>query len=91
MSINISAPLDNFPSDEEVIKNIKEYYEGRRSGPIDLESTAKGLERFYIEVLKRKVWEEPKSNIIVVHSHDKAVSVSGINSDCHANDDDYMA
>lgn len=91
MSINISAGLDGFPSDAEVRKKIKEYYDDRRSGPVDPESTAKGLERFFVEELKGKVWEEPTSNIIVVHNHDHTVSVSGKNFGCHISDDGYVA
>jgi hypothetical protein len=53
----MTKDIDHIPTEEEVQREISEY-NNRRSGPVlDDASKAKGLERFFTEVLHGKSWE----------------------------------
>ncbi len=56
MTSNIDNNSDYILTEESVLKEIEDY-NNRRSGPVlDGASKAKGLERFYKEVLHEKAW-----------------------------------
>lgn len=53
----MTKDFDHIPTEEEVLQEISEY-NNRRSGPVlDNASKAKGLERFFTDVLHGKSWK----------------------------------
>ena len=77
MTSNIDNNTGYMLTEESVLKEIEEY-NNRRSGPIlDGESKAKGLERFFKEVLHEKAW----GSLDHLNDDTKPVGLTNDNSD----------
>lgn len=63
MEIIMTNHIDYIPTEEEVQKRIEDY-NNRKSGPVlDDANKARGLERFFTEVLHGKTWEAPGNQV----------------------------